>query len=105
MGKSEENRIENPGRLSRRLFMFKSLAGAATVAMGTAVVTTVATVQPAEAQSCTDRDPSDGAGRGRWCRRRRGTDSDPNDAPGRGRRRRSCTDSDPRDGAGRGRRC
>ena len=98
----EENRTQNPGRLSRRLFMFKSLAGAATLTMAAAVVTTAATVQPAEAQRCTDRDPSDGVGRGRWCRRRGTTDRDPSDRPGRGIR---CTDRDPSDGRGRGRWC
>jgi hypothetical protein len=100
---------EEGGRLDRRLFFFKSLAGVATVAMVAAVVTT-ATPEPAQAQSCTDRDPGDAVGYGRWCRRRyyRGvTDRDPYDAPGRGirRRRRWCTDADPYDARGRGIRC
>src|SRR5262245_50289320 len=98
------------GRLDRRLFFFKSLAGVATVAMGAAVVT-AATTTPAQAQSCTDRDPYDPAGGGRWCRRRvygGCTDRDPYDPAGGGRwcrRRRYCTDRDPYDPRGGGRWC
>jgi hypothetical protein len=100
----------NGERLNRRLFMFTSMAGVATATMGAAVVT-VATTQPAQAQRCTDRDPYDPAGGGRWCRRRRVscTDRDPYDPAGGGRwcrrRRVSCTDRDPYDPAGRGRWC
>ncbi len=93
--------------LDRRLFVFKTLAGAATLVVPGAVVT----AQPAEAQRLrvTDSDPYDreGRGRGRFVRRR-GTDSDPYDDPGRGRvrvirRRVRVTDNDPRDPRGRGR--
>ena len=55
--------------LGRRLFMFK----AAAIVTGTAAVTTatlVATTNEAQAQRCTDRDPGDRRGWGRWCRRR-----------------------------------
>lgn len=100
---------ETPARdpLDRRLFMFKTLLGAA-------AVTTAATVTPstpAEAQRLrvTDSDPYDreGRGRGRYVRRR-GTDADPYDAEGRGRvrvyrRRVRVTDNDPRDPRGGGR--
>ena len=91
----------------RRLFFFKTLAGAATLAVP-AVMTTA---QPAEAQRLrvTDSDPYDreGRGRGRFVRRR-GTDNDPYDDPGRGRvrvyrRPVRITDNDPRDPRGRGR--
>jgi hypothetical protein len=94
---------DDGGRLNRRLFFFKSLAGVATVAVGTAVVT-AATVQPAQAQWCTDADPYDPQGRGIRCRRRRVgiTDADPYDRVGRGIR---CTDRDPYDPRGRGRWC
>jgi hypothetical protein len=93
--------------LDRRLFVFRTLTAAASVAMVGPVVV-AATTTNAEAQRCTDRDPSDGVGRGRRCRRPSCTDRDPQDGVGRGRRcgpRRRCTDSDPRDGVGRGRRC
>jgi hypothetical protein len=68
--------------------------GAAVMAVGLSAPST------AEAQ-CSDRDPSDPAGRGRCCRGI--SDSDPSDGAGCGRR--SCSDSDPSDGAGLGRRC
>src|SRR5689334_16361717 len=72
--------------IGRRLFFFKAasvLAAAATVTAGATLVTTT----PAEAQRCTDRDPYDRRGWGRWCRRRvrRVTDNDPYDPRGRGR--------------------
>jgi hypothetical protein len=98
-------------KVSRRSFMSKVLGGAAIGA-----VAIVGGAAPAEAQVCTDRDPYDPVGRGRWCRRRRRrscTDRDPHDPVGRGRwctrRRRyrsGITDSDPSDpvGNGRGRR-
>jgi hypothetical protein len=95
-----------PG-LDRRLFFFKTLLGAATIA----TAATVTTSTPAEAQRLrvTDSDPYDreGRGRGRFVRRR-GTDNDPYDAEGRGRvrvyrRRVRSTDNDPRDPRGRGR--
>jgi hypothetical protein len=98
---------ETGALLDRRLFFFKTLAGAATVVMPVAV----ATSQPAEAQRLrvTDSDPYDreGRGRGRFVRRR-GTDNDPFDDPGRGRvrtyrRNVRVTDNDPRDRRGRGR--
>lgn len=99
---------EAPKVLDRRLFFFKTLAGAATLVVPAAV----ATSQPAEAQRLrvTDSDPHDreGRGRGRFVRRR-GTDSDPYDDPGRGRRTRvirrrvRVTDNDPRDPRGGGR--
>jgi hypothetical protein len=97
------------GPLNRRLFLFKSLAGVATVGMAAAVVT-AATVEPAQAQYCSDRDPYDPYGRGRWCRRRVGcSDNDPYDPWGRGRwcgrRRVVCSDRDPYDPYGRGRWC
>lgn len=100
-------------RLSRRLFVFRTLFGAAAATMiGTAATTVTAT--PAAAQRrVTDNDPNDPEGRGRGYiapRRRRVTDNDPHDPEGRGRgyarpvvRRRSITDSDPYDAAGRGR--
>ena len=68
------------------------------VAFGAAAVT-LGDTTTAEAQ-CTDRDPSDPAGRGRG----RGiSDSDPRDPVGCGSR--VCSDSDPSDPAGRGRHC
>src|SRR5262245_5157053 len=89
-------------RLNRRLFFFKSLGGVAAVAVATTAVT-VATVQPASAQYCTDADPYDPRGGGIRCRRRRRvTDADPYDAVGAGIR---CTDRDPYDPRGRGRWC
>lgn len=103
----------DPTPLDRRLFILKSLAGAAAIAaLGTAG--TVATTTPAEAQTyrrVTDADPGDRAGRLVRVRpRRRVTDSDPVDAVGRGRgrpvrvvRRRRVTDNDPSDPQGRGR--
>ena len=100
-------------KVSRRSFLSKVMGGAAIGAV--AIIGGTAT--PAEAQRCTDRDPGDPVGRGRWCRRRRRTgitDRDPYDpvGGGRGRRRRrrgyrtGITDSDPGDpvGNGRGRR-
>lgn len=96
-----------PTSLDRRLFFFRTLAGAATLAAPAVLVT----AQPAEAQRLrvTDSDPYDreGRGRGRYVRRR-GTDSDPYDDPGRGRARVyrrpvRVTDNDPRDPRGRGR--
>jgi hypothetical protein len=92
---------------SRRLFMFKTLLGAATLASLGAVIAPA----PAEAQRLrvTDSDPydSEGRGRGRYVRRR-GTDRDPYDAEGGGRmrvyrRRARVTDNDPRDPRGGGR--
>jgi hypothetical protein len=79
----EQPAAPTPGR---RLFFFKAasvLAAAAVTAAGAAVVTAT----PAQAQRCTDRDPYDPRGRGRWCRRyrRRVTDNDPYDPRGRGR--------------------
>ena len=73
-------------KLGRRLFFFK----AAAVLGGAAAVTAAATVgstTEAQAQYCSDRDPYDPRGRGRWCRRRRRrvTDNDPRDPRGRGR--------------------
>ncbi|MBI5517335.1 MAG: hypothetical protein HY909_26415 [Deltaproteobacteria bacterium] len=66
---------------------------------------------PSEAEACrrrtgrTDRDPSDGVGRGHTGL----TDGDSGDEAGCGRgrrvRRRRCTDSDPRDRPGRGVNC
>lgn len=71
--------------LGRRLFFFKAaavLSAAAVTATGAAIVTAT----PAQAQRCTDRDPYDRRGGGRWCRRRRRvTDNDPRDPRGRGR--------------------
>ena len=93
--------------LDRRLFFFKTLLGAATLA----TTATIATSTPAEAQRLrvTDSDPYDREGRGssRYVRRR-GTDRDPYDAEGRGRvrvyrRRVRITDNDPRDPRGGGR--
>ena len=90
--------------LDRRLFFFKTLLGAATIATAASVTTST----PAEAQRLrvTDSDPYDreGRGRGRYVRRR-GTDADPYDAEGRGRvrvyrRRVRVTDNDPRDPRG-----
>jgi hypothetical protein len=56
---------------------------------------------------CSDRDPNDPAGRGRYCGSSGCSDSDPHDPGGNGRRcgRRSCSDSDPYDPAGAGRHC
>jgi hypothetical protein len=106
MAKSSKERdrteAESPdvaGPLDRRLFVFRSALGAASVVGAT----------PAEAQyvvrRVTDRDPYDRAGR-RVVVRRRITDRDPTDAPGRGRGRvvrrvRRVTDRDPFDRAGR----
>jgi hypothetical protein len=78
-------------KLGRRLFFFK----AAAVVGGAAAVTTatvIGTATEAQAQRCTDRDPGDPRGWGRWCRRPR-------------RVRRWCTDRDPRDARGHGRWC
>ena len=98
-------------KVSRRSFLGKVLGGAAIGA-----VAIIGGATEAEAQRCTDRDPYDPVGRGRWCRRRRRrtgcTDRDPYDPVGRGRRcgrrryRTGITDRDPYDpvGNGRGRR-
>lgn len=99
-------------RVSRRSFLGKVLGGAAIGA-----VAIVGGATEAEAQRCTDRDPYDRVGNGRWCRRRRRrsgcTDSDGGryaDPAGNGRCRRrrgtGITDRDPGDpvGNGRGRR-
>jgi hypothetical protein len=93
-------------RATRRELLLASLGIAAAGAM--------AVVSPAQAQyNCTDSDPSDSPGRGRYCGPSRTgcSDSDPNDSPGYGRRcgyvppYRSCSDSDPSDRPGYGRRC
>jgi hypothetical protein len=82
---SEDNLKDVPAskpeeRLGRRLFFFKAAA-----VIGVAAATVAGTTTEAEAQWCTDRDPYDPRGRGRWCRRRRYcTDRDPYDARGRG---------------------
>ena len=95
-------------KVSRRSFLGKVLGGAAIGA-----VAIVGGATEAEAQRCTDRDPYDRVGGGRWCRRRRRrtgcTDRDPSDPGGNGRcggRRRyrsGITDSDPGDPVGNGR--
>jgi hypothetical protein len=92
-------------KVSRRSFLGKVLGGAAIGA-----VAIVGGATEAEAQRCTDRDPYDRVGNGRWCRRRRRrtgcTDRDPGDRVGNGRcrrRRYGITDSDPGDPVGRGR--
>jgi len=94
-------------KVSRRSFLGKVLGGAAIGA-----VAIVGGATEAEAQRCTDRDPYDRVGNGRWCRRRRRrtgcTDRDPGDRVGNGRCRRrrygsGITDSDPGDPVGRGR--
>ncbi|MGQ0661269.1 hypothetical protein [Sphingosinicella sp.] len=93
-------------KVSRRSFLGRVLGGAAIGA-----IAIVGGATPAEAQVCTDRDPTDPGGRGRWCRRRpRCTDRDPSDPVGRGRwctrrrrRRSGITDRDPGDPVGRGR--
>lgn len=94
--------------LNRRLFFFKTVLGAATIATAASVVTSA----PAEAQYLrrgTDNDPYDPRGGGRLRPvRRRVTDNDPYDAEGRGRGhrrvyRRRVTDNDPYDARGRGR--
>lgn len=95
--------------LNRRLFFFKTVLGAATIAATASVVTSA----PAEAQYMlrrgTDNDPYDPRGGGRLRPvRRRVTDNDPYDAEGRGRGhrrvyRRRVTDNDPYDARGRGR--
>ena len=106
---SDEVREDETRKVSRRSFLSRVLGGA--------VIGTVAIIggeSEAEAQRCTDRDPYDRVGRGRWCRRRRRwrcTDRDPYDPVGRGRCgrrrrwRRRCTDRDPYDAVGRGRWC
>lgn len=92
-------------KVSRRSFLSKVLGGAAIGA-----VAIVGGATEAEAQRCTDRDPYDRVGNGRWCRRRRRsgcTDRDPSDPVGRGRRcgrrRTGITDRDPYDPVGGGR--
>jgi hypothetical protein len=62
---------------------------------------------------CSDRDPTDGLGRGTHCTPTGCTDSDPNDSVNAGRNcgggttggARSCSDRDPNDSAGRGTHC
>lgn len=66
-----------------------------------AVATVGLSASTAEAQGCSDRDPSDPAGRGRCCRGI--TDSDPSDGVGCGRR--ACSDHDAGDPGGLGRHC
>lgn len=93
--------------VSRRLLVFKTLAGALTLAAVTAVTTEKASAQYYLRRG-TDNDPYDPRGGGRLRPvRRRITDNDPYDAAGRGRgrrvRRRFVTDNDPYDARGRGR--
>lgn len=85
-----------------------SMAAVGAGVLGAAAL--VAGAGEAEAQ-CSDRDPNDPAGRGRWCRGGGAcSDRDPNDPVGAGRRCGGggygvCSDADPYDPAGRGRRC
>lgn len=93
-------------RVARRQVL---LAGLGFVAAGA-----MAAVSPARAQySCSDSDPSDRPGYGRYCGPRPSncSDTDPSDTPGYGRRcgyvppYRNCSDADPDDSPGYGRRC
>ena len=86
---------ETKNRLGRRIVALR-------IAAGGAAAVSFAAAEPATAQGVTDRDPSDGPGRGRGRAPSGVTDSDPSDGPGRGRGAR--TDSDPNDAPGRGRR-
>ncbi len=56
---------------------------------------------------CSDRDPTDGLGRGTHCTSTGCSDSDPTDAAGSGRNcsATGCSDADPTDPAGGGRTC
>ena len=89
---------ETKRRLGRRVLALRIAAVGGAVAG-------IAATEPASAQGITDRDPSDGPGRGRGTGI---TDRDPSDGPGRGRgtgtpRASGITDRDPSDGPGRGR--
>lgn len=91
----DDMQTERP--LGRRSAMGLLGAGAAFAAVAAVGLST----NTAEAQGCSDSDPSDPAGRGRCCRGI--TDSDPSDSPGCGRR--SCSDHDSGDPGGLGRHC
>ncbi len=80
-------------------------------AVGAAVLgaATLVGITPSEAEAqCSDRDPNDPVGRGRYCGGGTGcTDRDPGDRAGWGRRcgPSGCSDSDPQDPGGNGRHC
>ena len=111
---------DQPKRLDRRLLVLRLASSATVVALSAQAAEAETRFNSPEnqqlAQRTTDRDPSDGEGRGRGGRGasdndprdgagrgtggRGSTDNDPRDAPGRSR---SLTDNDPSDGPGRGR--